>query len=87
MAAAVAGVWGMGSAMAQQPPIVIGVSTHSLEELKRAEEEGADYAFFSPIFPTASKAGYGPPQGLERLSEAAPGHVRRAGRRLQRCSG
>ena len=27
MAAAVAGVWSMGSAMAQQPPIVIGVST------------------------------------------------------------
>jgi thiamine-phosphate pyrophosphorylase len=49
---------------------LIGVSTHTLEELRRAETEGADFAVFSPIFPVISKAGYGPAVGIERLREA-----------------
>jgi thiamine-phosphate pyrophosphorylase len=49
---------------------LIGVSTHTAEELRRAETEGADFAVFSPIFPVISKAGYGPAVGVERLREA-----------------
>ena len=49
---------------------MIAVSAHTVAELRRAEEEGADFAVFSPIFPVVSKAGYGPALGLDRLREA-----------------
>ena len=48
-----------------------GVSCHSLETARLAEQSGADYIFFGPIFTTPSKATYGPPQGLRRLEEVA----------------
>jgi thiamine-phosphate pyrophosphorylase len=48
---------------------LLGVSCHSTEELREAENAGADYAFFGPIFATPSKLAFGAPQGIERLAE------------------
>ena len=52
---------------------LVGVSCHSELELAIATAAGADYATYSPIFPTASKPGYGPPIGLAGLRRAASG--------------
>ena len=54
---------------------VIGVSCHSLEDAVKAESEGADYVLLGPIFDTPSKRQYGPPLGLNKLSEVA-GRIR-----------
>lgn len=48
---------------------IVGVSTHSIESARAAERSGADFITFGPVFETASKMKYGPPQGLEKLRE------------------
>ena len=53
------------------PELLIGASTHNLDELRRAEEGGADFAVFGPVYETPAKRKYGPPVGLEKLAEAA----------------
>jgi thiamine-phosphate pyrophosphorylase len=50
---------------------LVGVSTHSLAEVRQARDGQADFAVFGPVFETTSKQGYGPPTGLEALREVA----------------
>ena len=49
------------------PQKTIGASTHSLQEARKAEQNGADFVLFGPVYFTASKAAYGAPQGLPAL--------------------
>jgi thiamine-phosphate diphosphorylase len=48
---------------------LIGASCHSSEAALEAERAGADYVFFGPVFATPSKAAFGPPQGIAKLTE------------------
>ena len=49
-------------------PIVVGKSTHSVEQAVAAEGEGADYIGFGPIFSTPTKPDYSP-IGLAHIRE------------------
>jgi thiamine-phosphate pyrophosphorylase len=51
--------------------MLTGVSTHSLEEAEAAEENGAHFVVFGPVFETGSKKIFGPPVGPSALGEAA----------------
>ncbi len=48
---------------------LMGVSTHNLQEALQAQDSGADFITFGPLFFTPSKAPYGKPVGLEALKE------------------
>jgi thiamine-phosphate pyrophosphorylase len=51
------------------PELLVGVSTHAAAGAIAAA--AADYVVLGPIRATPSKAGYGPPLGLDALREAA----------------
>lgn len=55
------------------PEALVGCSAHDPEELRRASEEGADFATYGPVFRTPSKERYGPPLGIRALAEACGG--------------
>jgi thiamine-phosphate pyrophosphorylase len=50
--------------------LLVGRSTHDLEELRAAHAEGVDYVAFGPVFASTSKPGAGVARGLEALSAA-----------------
>ena len=51
-------------------PMIVGVSTHNLEQLREADASPADYIAFGPVFGTTSKANPDPTVGLELLRTA-----------------
>ena len=51
-----------------QRPIIVGKSTHSVQQAMAAEREGADYIGLGPIFSTPTKPDY-PPIGPSQIRE------------------
>lgn len=54
------------------PDLIIGISTHSLEEAMAAQAGGADYVNIGPIFPTGTKSLPTKPLGPEAISQIGP---------------
>jgi thiamine-phosphate pyrophosphorylase len=54
------------------PELLIGASTHSLEQALQAEKNGADYINIGPIFSTKTKEGVGGSLGPAAISEISP---------------
>jgi len=48
---------------------LIGVSTHNRQEALQAQDNGADYITFGPVFDTPSKAGLLKPTGVEEIQK------------------
>jgi thiamine-phosphate pyrophosphorylase len=55
------------------PGMIIGASTHGPGAAAAAARAGADVIVCGPVWDTPSKAGYGPPLGLDALARAARG--------------
>ena len=53
------------------PTALVGLSAHSIADVADAQAADADYVTLSPIYPSASKPGYGPPLGAEAIKLAA----------------
>jgi len=54
------------------PDLLIGASSHNLDEALQAQDEGADYVNIGPIFPTRTKAGVQRFLGPQAISQIAP---------------
>jgi thiamine-phosphate pyrophosphorylase len=50
---------------------IVGVSAHSLGAALQAEDSGASFITFGPVFETPSKMGFGMPLGLGALGKVA----------------
>lgn len=57
------------------PGLIIGASTHSVEEAERAQADGASYVNIGPLFPTGTKQWAGEFLGIRGLRKIAA-HVR-----------
>ncbi|MEI6149282.1 MAG: thiamine phosphate synthase [bacterium] len=53
------------------PDLIIGASTHSIEEARRAQDEGASYLNIGPVFPTGTKRWEGEFLGVEGVKRIA----------------
>lgn len=73
---AAADPWPDGPALeSDEGRLLVGRSCHDLDELREAQERGADYVTLSPVFASRSKPDYGPSLGLgelARLCDAVP---------------
>ncbi|MBI4688912.1 MAG: thiamine phosphate synthase [Nitrospirae bacterium] len=47
--------------------LMIGVSTHDIDEAVKAEKDGADFITIGPVYQTPSKLKYGKPIGIDTL--------------------
>jgi thiamine-phosphate pyrophosphorylase len=47
--------------------MLIGLSTHNMQQVQKATEEGADYLGFGPIFPTDTKSDHDPVVGIQGM--------------------
>lgn len=54
------------------PELLIGASTHSLDDALSAQQEGADYVNIGPIFPTKTKEGLQTFLGPEAVARIGP---------------
>jgi len=52
------------------PEKLVGISCHSLAEVREAEDGGVDFVVLGPIFETPSKARFGPPLTTAILRQA-----------------
>jgi len=59
----------ISAARERGPDLVIGASTHSVDEARRAQEQGASYINIGPLFETRTKAWGDKFLGLEGLRE------------------
>ncbi len=54
------------------PELIIGASTHNLEQALTAQEQKASYVNIGPIFPTQTKTDTATPLGLDTIGKIAP---------------
>lgn len=54
-----------------RPGMILGVSSHSLQQARQAQADGADYVAVGSIYPTTTKPGF-ELVGLELLRQARP---------------
>lgn len=60
----------IAAARALAPQLVVGVSTHNVEQVAAAITAGADYLGFGPVFATSTKQNPDPVQGVAGLRTA-----------------